>query len=99
MITIDGEEDVLVSQLSSFRYIEVGNEIHETLFQVFEIANVIIIPFCSEESKKFEFPMSSLKDAKTVIEAGHPEDWARVLKFSVNIEKFGLGYQSHQVAQ
>lgn len=28
MITIDSEEDILVSQLSSFRYIEVGGEIH-----------------------------------------------------------------------
>lgn len=39
MITIDREEDVLVSQLSSFMYIEVGGDIHETPFQAFEIAN------------------------------------------------------------
>lgn len=68
LITIDGEEDILVSQLSLFGYIEVGGEIHETPLQAFEIANVTFAPFCNEESKKFEFPMSSLKYAKTVVE-------------------------------
>lgn len=32
LITIDGKEEILVSQLSSFRYVEVGGEIHETPF-------------------------------------------------------------------
>lgn len=73
MIKIDGEEDVLVSQLSSFRYIEVGEEIHETPFQAFETANVLMAPLHDKGSKKFELPMSSLKHVKTVIEAGHPE--------------------------
>lgn len=67
LITIDGEEDILVSQLSSFRYIEVGDEIHETPFQFFEITNVIMAPLCNEGVKKSKFHMSSLKDAKTVV--------------------------------
>ncbi|XP_050895276.1 uncharacterized protein LOC127101883 [Lathyrus oleraceus] len=73
MITIDGEEDVLVIQLSSFRYIEVGGEIHETLFQAFEITNVLMAPLHDKGSKKFELPMSSLKAVKIVIEDGHPK--------------------------
>lgn len=73
MITIDGEEDILVSQLSSFRYIELGGEIHRTPFQDFEIANVIMGPLCIKGSKKYEFHMSSLKDAKIMVEVGHPE--------------------------
>lgn len=60
MIKIDGEKDVLVSQLSSFRYIEVGGEIHETPFQAFEIVNVIMASFHNGGSKKSELPMSSL---------------------------------------
>lgn len=75
LITINGEEDILVIQLSSFKYIEVVDEIHKTYFQAFEIANVLMALFGGEVSKKFESPMSSLKNAKTVIEAGHPEGW------------------------
>lgn len=73
LITIDGEEDILVNQLSSFRYIEVGGEIHKTPFQAFKIVNMIMAPLRSEGSKKSEFLMSSLKDAKTLVKAGHPE--------------------------
>lgn len=32
LITIDGEENTLVIQLSSFRYVDVDGEIHETPF-------------------------------------------------------------------
>lgn len=32
LITIDREEEILVIQLSFFRYVEVGEEIDETLF-------------------------------------------------------------------
>ena len=31
------------------------------------------------EEKKFAVPMSSLKDARVVVESGHPEGWGRVL--------------------
>lgn len=43
--------------------------------------------------------MSFLKDAKTVVEAGHPEGWGKVLELPVNKDRSGLGYQSCQVAQ
>lgn len=99
MIMIDGEEDVLVSQLSSFRYIEVGGEIHETPFQAFEIATVLMAPLHDKGSKKSELSMSSLKDTKAMIEAGHPEGWGRVLEMPINIDKSGLGYQPRQITQ
>lgn len=84
MITIEGEEDVLVSQLSSFRYIEVGGKIYETSFQYFLITNVIMASFHNGESK-------------TVIEVGHPKGWGRVLDPQVNKDKSGLGYRSRKM--
>ncbi|KAI5436650.1 hypothetical protein KIW84_022964 [Lathyrus oleraceus] len=36
IVTVCGEEEILVSHLSSFKYVEVDGEIHETLCQAFE---------------------------------------------------------------
>lgn len=99
MITIDGKEDVLVSKLSSFRYIEVGGEIHETPFQAFEIANMLMAQLHNGGSKKYELTMSSLRDIKTVIEVGHPRGWGRVLDLPVNKDKSGMGYRPRQMVQ
>lgn len=38
--------------------------------------------------------MVSWKDARTIIEAGHPEGWGRLLDFPVNKDRSGLGYHS-----
>lgn len=62
----------MVNQLSSFRYVEVDGEVHETHFQAFEILNVIMTHL-SKEPKKIELSITSWKEAKTVVEAGHPE--------------------------
>lgn len=43
MIVIGGEKDILVSHLTSFRYIEVEGEITETPFQSLEMVNVLTI--------------------------------------------------------
>ena len=40
--------------------------------------------------------MSSLKDAKAVVEAGHPEGWGRVLDLPPKFNKMGLGYDGYQ---
>lgn len=56
-------------------------------------------PLSSNVSEKSKLSMSSLKDAQTIIEAGHPEGWGCVLELPVNKEKPGLGYQSIHVAQ
>ncbi|XP_050896696.1 uncharacterized protein LOC127103487 [Lathyrus oleraceus] len=92
LVTIDGEEDILVSQLSSFRYVEVDGDIYETPFQAFEIANVLMNPLKGRASGKSELSMSSLKDAQTIIKADHPEGWGRILELPVNKNMSGLGY-------
>lgn len=44
----------------------------------------------SKGSKKYELPMSSLKDVKTLIEVGHPKGRGRVLELPVNKDKSGM---------
>ncbi|XP_058754437.1 uncharacterized protein LOC131627615 [Vicia villosa] len=41
-------------------------------------------------------PMSSLKEAKAVVESGHPEGWGRVLDLPIKQDKCGIGYQLGQ---
>ncbi|XP_058783976.1 uncharacterized protein LOC131658727 [Vicia villosa] len=62
MVTVCGEEDYIVSHFSSFRYVEIEGEIHETPFQAFEAVNVVRTP--PYEITKLETVMSSLKDAQ-----------------------------------
>lgn len=46
-----------------------------------------------------ELPMTSWKDAKTIIQAGHPAGWGRVLDLPVNKDRSGLGFRAHQLTQ
>ncbi|XP_058762353.1 uncharacterized protein LOC131635725 [Vicia villosa] len=94
IVTICGEEEHVVSHLASFRYIEVEGEVHETPCQAFEAVQTIKIPYV--ENKKLEAPMSSLKEAKAVVEFGHPERWGRVLDLPIKQDKCGIGYQVGQ---
>ncbi|XP_058746759.1 uncharacterized protein LOC131619709 [Vicia villosa] len=94
IVTICGEEEHVVSHLASFRYIDVEGEVHETPCQAFEAVQTIKIPYV--EKKKLEAPMSSLKEAKAVVESGHPEGWGRVLDLPIKQDKCGIGYQLGQ---
>lgn len=71
IVTICGEEEYMVSHLTSFRYLEVEGEVHETPFQVFEVVQMITTPHF--EDKKPAVSMSSLKDVSAVVENGHPK--------------------------
>ncbi|XP_058783918.1 uncharacterized protein LOC131658667 [Vicia villosa] len=94
IVTICGEEEHVVSHIASFRHIEVEGEVHETPCQAFEAVQTIKIPYV--ENKKLEAPMSSLKEAKAVVEFGHPEGWGRVLDLPIKQDKCGIGYQVGQ---
>lgn len=87
---MEGEEDIMVSHLESFRYVEVRGEIDETPFQAFEVVNMVMTP-PMKESKKGELPMASWKNVKTVIETGHPEGWGRVLELPVIKDRSEMG--------
>lgn len=62
---MEGEEDIMVSHLASFRYVEVEGEIHETPFQAFEVVSMVMVP-PAKEVKNVEFPLVSRKDVKIV---------------------------------
>ncbi|XP_058752437.1 uncharacterized protein LOC131625607 [Vicia villosa] len=94
IVTVCGEEEHVVSHLASFKYIDVEGEVHETPCQAFEAVQTIKIPYV--EKKKLEAPMSSLKEAKAVVESGHPEGWGRVLDLPIKQDKCGIGYQLGQ---
>ncbi|XP_050876947.1 uncharacterized protein LOC127080679 [Lathyrus oleraceus] len=91
IVIVCGEEEYIVSHLSYFCYVEVEGEIHETPFQDFEAVQVIKAP--QSEENKLVVQMSLLKDAKVVVEAGHPKGWGRVLDLPPKFDKFGLGFR------
>ncbi|XP_058745778.1 uncharacterized protein LOC131618612 [Vicia villosa] len=90
VVTVCGEEDYIVSHLSSFRYVEIEGEIHETPFQAFEAVNAVRTPLY--EITKPETDMSSLKDAQVVVETGKVEGWGQVSDVRPKFDKNGLGF-------
>ncbi|XP_050877043.1 uncharacterized protein LOC127080791 [Lathyrus oleraceus] len=94
LVVVEGEEDIMVSHLTSFRYVEGEGEMREVPFQSFEVINVEMVCPTKDESKDYESPMESLKDALTIIKDGHPQGWGRLLELPTNKDHTGLGYNS-----
>jgi hypothetical protein len=91
MIVIGGEEDILVSHLTSFRYIEVDGEITETPFQSLEVVNMMVVQQTLETPKSGS-SMTSWQGAKAVMESENAQDWGKVVEVREKRDKFGLGY-------
>lgn len=72
LVVVEGEEDIMVSHLASFRCVEGKGEMKEISFQSFKVINVEILFPTRDESKNSEFPMASLQDLLTIINNGHP---------------------------
>lgn len=96
-VVVEGEEDIMVSHLSSFRCIEGEGEWKEIPFKSFEIVNIEMVFPKRNELKNVEFPMASLKDALTVIKSGHPVGWGRMLELPNNNDRTGLGYNTQSL--
>lgn len=94
VVTVGGEEDFIVSHLSSHQYVEVGGEYHETPCQVFDFVAKREVP--TLEERKQEVSMVSFKEAKAIVESGHPTGWGRVLDLPAKFDKLGLGYDPTQ---
>ena len=73
---------MLVSHLSSFSYVEVEDEVG-TPFQALSIA----------AEKRVGAPMSSLKDARKIVEDGNVDQWGQMVEVSDNKNRTGLGFQ------
>lgn len=94
IVTVCGEEEYLVTHLTSFRYVEVEGEVHETPLHAFEA--VQMIQTSRSKDKRPAVSMSSLKDARAVVENGHPKGWGRVLDLPLKFIKLGLGFSKSQ---
>ncbi|XP_050877333.1 uncharacterized protein LOC127081091 [Lathyrus oleraceus] len=91
LIIISGEEDFVVSHLSSFRYIEADEDALETSFQALEIANATFVEMKGPVGKACS-SFASLKSAKSSIEGGNPEGWGQLIDMREKHDRFGLGY-------
>lgn len=65
LVVVEGEEDIMVSDLASFRYMEGRGEVKEIPFQSFEIVNVQMVGPIGEVNTVI-FMMASLKDDQTI---------------------------------
>lgn len=72
LIIIYGEEDFVVSHLSSFRYIEADEDALETSFQALEIANATFVEM-KDLIGKVCSSFAYLKSVKCSIEGGNPK--------------------------
>lgn len=91
LITIFGEENILVSELCSFWYIEADEETEEVPFHALEVTSVI-----QTSQDKNEMPkgsISSWTNVEAAIEAGFPLGWDKMIKVMEKKDRFRLGYQ------
>jgi hypothetical protein len=80
-VIVSGEEDALVTHLSSFRYIETEEGALETEFQALEIATATLMsPTPTSQGSRTSI-MSWKKLKKTVESGGSPIGWGRVMVF------------------
>lgn len=70
-----------------------GRNHNKTYFNLLYVFNMEMVPPV-KEPKNAKFPMVFGKDARTMIEVGHPEGWGKSVNFPVNKDRFGLGYHS-----
>ena len=98
IITVHGEEKYMINHLNSLRYVELDGEFIETPFQHFEEVpqDEAVTKAISQVPKITRPPlkMSSLKDAKAVIEEGGCIIWGQLPDIPYKSDKFGLGFTS-----
>ncbi|KAI5410441.1 hypothetical protein KIW84_055810 [Lathyrus oleraceus] len=90
VVTVCGEEDIFVSHLSSFKYVEMDGEIWETPSQAFETVKVENALFAKEEEKP---SISSYKQAAEVVKSGEAPGWGKMMDIAAKKDRFGVGYQ------
>ena len=92
IVTVQGEEEYMVSHLNSFRYVEMDGEFIETPFQHFEEVPQTLAAAEAVVEEVSPLKMASLKDAQAVIERGECANWGKLPDFTPKTNKFGLGF-------
>jgi hypothetical protein len=83
LVTVNGEEAVMVSHLSAFSFIG-GGDTDGTQFQGLSLDD--------KNAKKDRASISSLKDVQEVIQSGLPAGWGKVTDLPEYKHKKGLGF-------
>jgi len=83
LVTVNGEEALLVSHLPTFSFIG-ADSVEGTSFQGLAME--------VENTKKSEASISSLKDAQRVIQAGGSAGWGNLIELPKNKRREGLGF-------
>ncbi|XP_050898072.1 uncharacterized protein LOC127104970 [Lathyrus oleraceus] len=82
IVTVNGEQAMLISHLSSFSVIEVDETTVETPFRTLTI----------DDHKKSEGSIASFKDAQQIVKTGPTEIWGKVIELPENVNHTGLGF-------
>ena len=93
--TVSSSHRITTSHLNSFRYVELDGEFIETPFQHFEeVPQDVAITKVVPKITRPPLQMSSLKDAKAVVEEGGCTIWGQLPDIPYKSDKFGLGFTS-----
>ena len=75
IVTVQGEEEYMVSHLNSFRYVEMDGEFIETPFQHFEEVPQTLAAAETVTEESSPLKMASLKYTRAVIKKGECANW------------------------
>ncbi|XP_050919835.1 uncharacterized protein LOC127137414 [Lathyrus oleraceus] len=90
LVIVCGEEDLLVSELSSFRYVETDEGIVEVLLHCLEFEDVSSASANNNQSSATI--LSSAKSSKQTLEKGPLPGWGKVVNVAEKSNRFGIGY-------
>ncbi|XP_050889420.1 uncharacterized protein LOC127094658 [Lathyrus oleraceus] len=90
LVIVCGEEDLLVSELSSFRYVKIDKGIVEVLLHCLEYEDVSSASANNNQSSATI--LSSTKSAKQTLEKGPLPGWGKVVNVAEKRDRFGIGY-------
>lgn len=91
LVIVCGEEDLLVSELSSFRYIETYEKVNEIPLNCLEFEEVNSATVNHDQSSATI--LSSVTSAKQTLEKGLLAGWGKVVNVAAKREEFGIGYR------
>jgi hypothetical protein len=92
LITVAGEEDIFVSHLSSFQYVEVSGEALETAFQALEVTNAgaVFEKTCVEKPKIHPI---SWRNEKLLAKGRDSKGCEHLWDMPMKKDMYGLGYK------
>ncbi|XP_045822052.1 uncharacterized protein LOC123914933 [Trifolium pratense] len=88
IIIVSSQEDIIVSHLSAFQYIEEDEQAVEIPFQALEVATVTM-----KRKKKAKPAFTSWQAMKEALDEASLEGWGKVPVVQEKKDRFGLGYR------